>query len=125
MGDKEKEVRAANEALWAAAREGDLAKVQEAHKAGGSANWKNPWEPPGRMNQFTAVHIAADAGHLDVVKYLVEKAGGDMKAKCSYGETPLEHVSGRAGKEAIQSYLKMKAAMQAALAMQKFKAAAK
>ena len=40
-----------------------------------------------------------------------------------YGETAFQHLDGRSGngREAIASYLKMKAAMQAALALQKFK----
>lgn len=122
--DPEVEKRKADEALWAAARDGKLDEVQAAHKAGGSANWKNPWEPEGRMGQFTAVHIASDHGHLDCVKYLIEKAGGDLKAKSAYGETAMEHVAGRSGDgvTAVHSYLKMKVAMQAVLAAQKFKA---
>lgn len=40
-----------------------------------------------------------------------------------YGETAFQHLDGRSGngREAIASYLKMKTAMQAALALQKFK----
>ena len=49
------------------------------------------------------------------------------KRQAQYGETPLQHIDGRTGngREQIYSFLKMKTAMQAALAAQKFKTAGK
>ena len=170
MADPKREM---NEALWLAARDGDLATVKEKHEAGADVNWRHPWEPPGRLGQFAALHIASDQGHMDVAKYLVDKAHADLCVRQSraarfffpflhlpqpegqeafrfllfclfadarkspfalfsqfrrknhspYGETAFQHLDGRSGngREAIASYLKMKAAMQAALALQKFK----
>ena len=102
--------RALNEELWLAAKEGDVAKVKEKHEAGADVNWRHPWEPPGRLGQFAALHIASDQGHMEVCKYLVEKAHADLKNSGAYGETAFEHINGRTGngREAIASYLKMK-----------------
>ena len=111
--------------MWNAAKVGNLKGVQDAKAAGGNPNWVNPQEPQGRAHQFTSLHIASAGGHLEVVKWLTEKGGADINKKCPYGETSLEHCDGRKGLEGVQSYLKMKTAMNAVLAGQKFKASAK
>ena len=111
-----------DEQMWKAAEAGQLEKVQELKKAGANPNWMHPQEPAGRAYQFTALHIASDKEHIDVVKWLVEKGGADLNKKCSYGESAMQHVDGRSGKEAIHSYLKMKTAMLAVMAAQKFAA---
>ena len=111
--------------LWKAAEKGSLKEVQDLKAAGANPNWVNPQEPPGRAHQFTPLHIASANAHLDVVKWLTEKGGVDINKKCPYGETSLEHCDGRKGLEGVQSYLKMKTAMNAVLAAQKFKAASK
>ena len=72
------------------------------------------------------LQVAAGNGHLDVVKYLVEKAGADMKTKCDYGETAFQYVEGHPteANKAATAYMKMKTAMNAVLAAQKFAASA-
>ena len=74
--------RELNRELWVAAERGDLKKVEEL-KSKASVNWFNPWEPPGRAYQFTSLHVSAGNGHLEVVKFLVEKCGADFTAKAS------------------------------------------
>ncbi|CAK9253192.1 unnamed protein product, partial [Sphagnum jensenii] len=56
----------------------------------------------------TPLHRAAEKGHLDVVKYLVEK-GADVKAANKYGYTPL-HWAASSGKLDIVKYLVEKGA---------------
>lgn len=60
--------------------------------------------------------------HIEVVKWLGDKGGADLSKSCPYGETALDHTAGRHGLEAINSYLKMKTAMNAVLAANRFKA---
>jgi len=127
MGDdKEKKMsqRELDEALWKAAREGKLDDVKKFKEQGGDPNWMHPWEPEGRGSQFTALHIASDNGHVATAKWLVEKGGIDINKKCAYGESALQHLGGLKGegRAEIASYLKMKTAMNAALAAQRFKA---
>ena len=95
---------------------------RSAKEKGGNPNWLHPWEPKGRANQFTALHIAADSNHVDVAKWLGDKAGASLDVKAPYGETALDHTAGRHGMEAVHSYLKMKTAMNAVLAANRFKA---
>jgi len=87
-------------------------------------DWMHDLKPKGRAQQYTALHIATDRGHKEVVRHLVEKCGADLGKKAPYGENAVEHVQGRSGEgmSEIAGYLKMKAAMKAAIAAQKFKA---
>jgi ankyrin repeat protein len=39
------------------------------------------------------LHIAAGFGKLDVVKYLIEAQGADVKATDKYGKTPLRQAA--------------------------------
>ena len=99
MADPKREM---NEALWLAARDGDLATVKEKHEAGADVNWRHPWEPPGRLGQFAALHIASDQGHMDVAKYLVEKAHADLcvrqsrAARCFFPSSIFHRAEGQA-----------------------------
>ena len=114
--------RELDELLWDACEKGDLTAAQEYKGKGADPNWMHPQKPPGRAYQFTALHIASDKGHTNIVKWLVEKGGADLNKKSPYGETPGQHCDGRAGLEEITGYLKMKAGMLAVLAAQKFAA---
>ena len=80
--------REMDRALWTAARKGILGEVQALKGKGADPSWFNPWEPPGRGTQFTALHVAADGGHIDVVKYLVNTCKVDFTLKCGEGLTP-------------------------------------
>lgn len=105
-----------------------IARIVELHKKGANVNWVHPTMPEGRAYQFTPLHIAADRGKDEIVKCLVNDCKADInKRQAQYGETPLQHIDGRTGngREQIYSFLKMKTAMQAALAAQKFKTAGK
>ena len=100
--------------------------MKQLKEAGANVNWKHTQKPPGFKNQFTPLHIAGQNGHTEIVKWLVEHAKVDMNAKCDYGETAYQHVESHPtdDNQAVKSYLKMKTAMNAVLAAQKFKAAA-
>ena len=78
-------------------------------------------KPPGRIRQFTPLHIATHNKHLDVVKYLVEKGGASLNARCDYGESAYEHSRGRSGMEEVSAYLKFKVAAEAVMAANRFK----
>ena len=96
-------------AMWEAARSGNMAAVQALKGKGANPQWFNPWEPPGRGMQFNALHMASGAGHIEIVRYLVEKCKVDFTAKCDYGPTALEYAEDRdrggTGKEAVVSLL--------------------
>ena len=116
------EQRAINEAFWIAARDGDLEALKAQKEKGPNVNWMHPSLPPGRAYQFSPLHIASDGNHKECVKFLVEKCGCDLNKKASFSETACQHLDGRQGKNELHSYLKMKVAMQAVLAAQKFAA---
>eukprot|EP00966_Prymnesium_polylepis_P130224 3011405-Prymnesium_polylepis.1 len=86
--------RAKNEELWQAAAKGNQAEVERLKGEGAEATWFHPWEPAGRGYQFTALHIAADQGHLDVVKYFLETCKMDMKLKSATGPDLISHLTG-------------------------------
>jgi ankyrin repeat protein len=48
----------------------------------------------GNKIGYTPLHRAAINGHLDVVKYLVEEKGADVKAAYNDGRTPLHRTAG-------------------------------
>jgi len=114
--------REKDEGLWDACEVGDKKKAEAYRTAGADPNWVNPQKPPGRAYQFTALHIATDKGHLDIVEWLAGKGGADLNKKSVYGETALQHAGGRKGLEKIEALLKAKTAMLAVMAAQKFAA---
>lgn len=75
---------AANQKLWAAARSGDMAAIENALAAGADVNSIQP-KDYGK----TALHLAAERGHTDAVsKLLASKA--NLNAKDTfYQDTPL------------------------------------
>jgi outer membrane protein assembly factor BamB len=69
-------------ALWKAAREGSFADVQAAIASGVDVNAATPYGA-------TALSFASDRGHLEIVKWLLER-GADPNVKDTfYGATPL------------------------------------
>jgi outer membrane protein assembly factor BamB len=73
---------ALNERLWNAARAGDVAAVAKALDEGADVN-------SGNRYKAGALFFAADKGHVEVIKLLLER-GADIKAKDSfYGFQPL------------------------------------
>ena len=85
----------ANAWRTSAARNKSIVEAKKAaREAEGDPNWFHPRGPEdekgnskGRGNQYTSMHIAADSGKVDVVKWLAEKGGADINIKCSYGAT--------------------------------------
>lgn len=72
--------------LFYAARKGEFEIVTTLLKFG--ANQKRY----GAYNQTTCLHVAAENGHVEVVRALLENAGTDMEiidAETDYGSTPL------------------------------------
>src|SRR5262245_58826924 len=72
----------ADEALFAAARKGDVAAVRERLAAGADVNAKTPYGA-------SALSFASEKGHLDVVRELL-KANADPNVKDNfYQATPM------------------------------------
>eukprot|EP00966_Prymnesium_polylepis_P313260 7238524-Prymnesium_polylepis.1 len=86
--------RELNEQFWKAAAAGNFAEVEECKGKGADPTWFHPWEPPGRGYQWSALHVAADKNHFEVVKYLCETCNVDMQLKSPHGATALEHLTG-------------------------------
>jgi ankyrin repeat protein len=72
-----------NEPLASAAAEGDLARVRFLLKIGASPNAE------GVDNVYTALTGAADAGHTEIVRLLLQK-GADPFLKDGEGQTAME-----------------------------------
>lgn len=98
-----------------------LSSSRRLKEEGADVNFMHTQKPPGRIRQFTPLHIATHNKHLDVVKYLVEKGGASLNAKCAYGESAYEHSRGRSGMEEVSAYLKLKVAAEAIMAANRFK----
>lgn len=71
--------------IWIAASDGKLDAVKEYISKGQSANDADP-------NGYTPIHAAASYGHVELLKYLVQEAGGDINIIDSDGDTPLHTV---------------------------------
>ena len=76
-------------------QDGDIAKVKECLQIGANPN--------ATHNDMTALGLAAELGHQDIVEYIVEK-GADIDAKDNKGRTPLM-LAAEGGHRAIIEYL--------------------
>lgn len=85
--------------LWSAARKGDLAKVKAAIEAGTEVNAKTDYGA-------TALSFASDRGHLDVVKYLLERKADPNVKDSFYGATPMGWASGGGHYEIMKALVK-------------------
>ncbi len=74
------------EQLWQAARKGDLQAIKDALKQGADVNAKTPYG-------VTALHFAADKGHAEVVKLLLENKAKVNEKDTFYGTTPITWAS--------------------------------
>jgi ankyrin repeat protein len=86
---------------------GKLAEIIEDVEAGADVNLR-------AKNGFTPLHFAAEAGHLDIVQYLLDH-GADVNAREPSGFTPL-HLASLAGHAAVVQTLLEKGANPNALA---------
>ena len=57
-------------------------------------------------NGETPLHSAADAGHADIIRALVE-LGADINAQDEDGETPLHRARENENSEAVQTLLEL------------------
>lgn len=48
--------------------------------------------PLGRVGQVTPLHVASTFGHMDMVRWLVER-GADVRCKDTYGLTPMHRAA--------------------------------
>ena len=87
------------EELWEASRRGDLKEVQRLLKAGVNIDGKTRYG-------VTALGFAADGGHLEVVKLLLE-SGAEMRTPDSfYSATPLMRALANGRLEVVKLLLK-------------------
>lgn len=53
------------------------------------------------LDQFTALHFAAQANQIEIVKYLIER-GANLNAKSSFNRTPLHLCSLKGHLDVVQ-----------------------
>ncbi len=75
--------RSCDEALWEAAEEGDLAKLEAALDRGASVNAPDPF-----CDNYTALHFLSVSDNADGVELLACR-GADLGSRSTHGETPL------------------------------------
>src|SRR5687768_3158226 len=85
------------EELWAAAREGDVARVRKALDAGAPVD-------AGNRYQATALMFASDRGHADVVRLLIER-GADVNKQDTFYRMRAINLAMQNGHEAAVALL--------------------
>ncbi len=95
------EPRSCDDALWEAAEECDLAKVEAALERGASVNQPDPF-----CDNYTALHFLAVSNHPEGVELLVSR-GADVGARTVHGETPLHVASTAAAAAAVAKLLEV------------------
>eukprot|EP00445_Apocalathium_hangoei_P065446 CAMPEP_0204107592 /NCGR_PEP_ID=MMETSP0361-20130328/218_1 /ASSEMBLY_ACC=CAM_ASM_000343 /TAXON_ID=268821 /ORGANISM="Scrippsiella Hangoei, Strain SHTV-5" /LENGTH=182 /DNA_ID=CAMNT_0051057087 /DNA_START=14 /DNA_END=559 /DNA_ORIENTATION=+ len=88
----------ASRCLTAAAKKGDEAGCSDALQQGADANWQDE-----DFFNYTALHLAAAAGHVEVCR-LLRAAGAHVDPRSESDETPLL-MAARAGKPAVCEFL--------------------
>ena len=84
------------EKLWSGARKGDLAAVKKAVESGVSVDAKTDYGA-------TALSFAADRGHLEVVKFLLERKADPNVKDTFYGAVPMDWASGKGDYEIMKA----------------------
>mmetsp|Transcript_1566 Transcript_1566/g.3697 ORF Transcript_1566/g.3697 Transcript_1566/m.3697 type:complete len:162 (+) Transcript_1566:46-531(+) len=72
-----------SQSLLRAAREGNVRGCEDALESGADVNWKDE-----DFFNYTALHLAAGAGHVEVCRLLL-KRGAEIDPRSTSGETPL------------------------------------
>jgi len=88
--------------LYAAAKRGHLDKIKRLVAQGADVHYQN-------SHDEIVLHEAADEGHLETVKYLIEEAGSKIDVQNGKGRTPLFQAVDE-GHEDITEYLLSKKA---------------
>jgi ankyrin repeat protein len=70
--------------IWISASDGDIDAVKRYISTGVSSNAKDE-------HGYTPIHAAAAYGHLELMAYLLDEAGGDVNIKDGDNDTPLHH----------------------------------
>jgi hypothetical protein len=96
--DGKLEVSRENQELFDAAEKGDVARALACIEAGAGINAQT-----GDVERFSALHIAAMHGHVDLVRALVD-AGADLYLKCGSGDSAL-HLAAHGGSEEAVSLI--------------------
>ncbi len=95
------EPRSCDDALWEAAEECDLAKVEAALERGANVNQPDPF-----CDNYTALHFLAVSDHAEGVELLFSR-GADIGARTVHGETPLHVASTAAANAAVAKLLEV------------------
>lgn len=83
--------------LLVAARSGNLKAVQAAVQQRGKEQAMEHLRRTHDGNQMYATHLAAEAGHAELLAFLVGELKGDLLARTARGNTPL-HIAARSDK---------------------------
>ena len=93
------EPRSCDEALWEAAEEGDLEKLEASLERGANINGGDPF-----CDNYTALHFLSISDNAEGVDLLASR-GADLAARSTHGETPLHVASAANATNAIRRLL--------------------